>query len=50
VVVRANLQGWLVVILKGFFISLTELTEYTEKDNYYISFAAEATANENRYA
>jgi hypothetical protein len=36
--------------LKGSFISLTELTECTEKDNYHFSFAAEAPANENRYA
>jgi hypothetical protein len=36
--------------LKGSFISLTELTEYTEKDNYPFLFAAEAPANENRYA
>jgi hypothetical protein len=36
--------------LKGSFISLTELAEYTEKDNYHFSFAAEAPAHENRYA
>jgi len=36
--------------LKRSFISLTELTETTEKDNYYFSFAAERTANENHYA
>jgi hypothetical protein len=36
--------------LQGSFISLTELTEYTEKDNYHFSFAAEGPANENRYA
>jgi hypothetical protein len=30
-------------------MSLTELTEYTEKDNYHFSFAAEAAANEKHY-
>jgi hypothetical protein len=36
--------------LKRSFISLTELTETTEKDNYYFSITAERTANKNHYA
>jgi len=36
--------------LKGSFISLTEYTEFTEKDNYHFSFSVKGRANENRYA
>jgi hypothetical protein len=46
-------MGGLILSLKGPFISLTELTEYTEKDNYHFSFAADApqmkTAMPGRY-
>ena len=46
-------MGGLISSLKEPFISLTELTEYTEKDNYHFSFAAEApqtkTAMSGRY-
>jgi len=38
------------ISLKRSFISLTELTETTEKDNYYYSSAAERPTNENHDA
>jgi hypothetical protein len=42
IVVATPKKGGLILSLKEPFISLTKLTEYTEKDNYHFSFAAEA--------
>jgi hypothetical protein len=40
--ITTSKKGGLISTLKGSFMSLAELTEYTEKDNYHFSFAAEA--------